>query len=153
MKYKRNPNCVCSLCAKEIYRRPFQLKKGAVYCSADCFHKSSEKPEKCVMCTNMVLAKKNCKTCSKDCANKLRAESASKRRDTWKDKGIVVRNLKKKLLKLYGEKCQRCDYNKMEILEVHHIVERHLGGSNEISNLELLCPNCHAEEHYSRNNR
>ena len=28
--------------------------------------------------------------------------------------------------------------------EVDHIVPLHLGGSNQMSNLQLLCPNCHA---------
>jgi 5-methylcytosine-specific restriction endonuclease McrA len=31
---------------------------------------------------------------------------------------------------------------------VHHIVRRSDGGSDELENLELVCPTCHAEIHY-----
>jgi hypothetical protein len=43
-------------------------------------------------------------------------------------------------------KCNRCNYNKYKkILQVHHIDHNHK--NNKLSNLEILCPNCHAIEH------
>lgn len=42
--------------------------------------------------------------------------------------------------------CNRCGYDSIpEILEVHHKDHNH--NNNEVDNLELLCPNCHAIEH------
>lgn len=40
--------------------------------------------------------------------------------------------------------CVRCGSTRR--LEVHHIVELVHGGSNELSNLELLCHHCHVRD-------
>jgi 5-methylcytosine-specific restriction endonuclease McrA len=43
-------------------------------------------------------------------------------------------------------KCERCGYDdKPGILQVHH--KDRDRENNALSNLEVLCPNCHAEEH------
>jgi hypothetical protein len=45
------------------------------------------------------------------------------------------------------QKCERCGYDKCpEILVVHHRDRNRKNGAKE--NLELLCPNCHEEEHF-----
>ncbi len=42
--------------------------------------------------------------------------------------------------------CNRCGYNKnIKILQAHHKDSNR--ANNDLENLELLCPNCHAEEH------
>lgn len=47
----------------------------------------------------------------------------------------------------YPAKCNRCGYSEVEgILEVHHKNRNRLDRSLE--NLEILCPNCHQEEHF-----
>ena len=47
-------------------------------------------------------------------------------------------------------KCNRCGYDKCSgALEVHHKNRNRL--FNDVSNLEILCANCHAEEHYINN--
>jgi hypothetical protein len=49
-------------------------------------------------------------------------------------------------LSVKEQKCERCGYNKCsEILVVHHKDRNRKNGTKE--NLELLCPNCHEEEH------
>jgi len=46
--------------------------------------------------------------------------------------------------------CGRCGYDQyVEILVVHHIDRNR--ENNDLNNLEVLCPNCHAVEHYSEN--
>jgi 5-methylcytosine-specific restriction endonuclease McrA len=46
-------------------------------------------------------------------------------------------------------KCAACDYDKIPwILEVHH--KDRDRSNNDIENLEILCPNCHTEEHYHK---
>lgn len=48
------------------------------------------------------------------------------------------------------QKCERCNYNKLiEILEVHHKDRNR--DNNNISNLQILCPTCHMEEHFLKN--
>jgi hypothetical protein len=50
-------------------------------------------------------------------------------------------------LSVKQKKCERCGYNEFpDILEVHHKDRSRKNGASE--NLELLCPNCHTEEHY-----
>ena len=152
-KYTRTPNCKCSMCDKEIYRRPCQIEKyNAVFCSQDCYGKSQQKLNKCTMCDNMILASKNAKTCSKACANKQKI--GMRYSPEWtrpkKDKVKALLQLRERLSLERGYKCAECNYNKLPILNIHHIVERSQGGSDELSNLEFLCPTCHAEEHYIR---
>ncbi|MBX0329129.1 HNH endonuclease [Oscillochloris sp. ZM17-4] len=65
-----------------------------------------------------------------------------------KDKVKDSQALKRRLILARGPQCQRCAYANQDILVVHHIVRRSDGGSNELENLELLCPNCHAEIHF-----
>lgn len=46
------------------------------------------------------------------------------------------------------EKCEECGYDRFpEAIHVHHVIPRAEGGSDQLSNLKLLCPNCHEETH------
>lgn len=63
-----------------------------------------------------------------------------------KDKVVHLRALKLRLLIIKGNKCERCQYSRREILQVHH-KDRNRNNS-DLSNLELICPNCHFEEHF-----
>lgn len=45
------------------------------------------------------------------------------------------------------KKCQACGYNEYPILQIHHIIEKHNGGTNDFDNLIVLCPNCHKKAH------
>jgi RNA-directed DNA polymerase len=55
------------------------------------------------------------------------------------------------LYKRQGQKCPMCkQYITLETGgHVHHIVEKHLGGSDNLDNLVLLHPNCHMQWHAS----
>ena len=61
--------------------------------------------------------------------------------------------LVKKLKKLYGSRCQICGYTieyseDMFYSEVHHYKPLERGGSDDIGNMLVLCPNHHAEFDY-----
>ena len=49
--YKRKPNTKCSICAKEIYRRPVQIEEsgGKSYCSSECFGISCRVEKPCII--------------------------------------------------------------------------------------------------------
>lgn len=150
---ERQPNCQCSICSKPIYRRPAEIAKGSnFYCSHECKGKSQQKLHKCAVCPNMILSRKHKKTCSRECANKQKIGLKYKVnlgrpiKDVVKDLQVIRR----RLIVLRGNSCEKCGYNKLPILQVHHIVEKAKGGSDDINNLELICPNCHTEEHYLR---
>ena len=44
-------------------------------------------------------------------------------------------------------KCEICRYAVPDILEAHHIKPLGKGGDTDITNMILLCPNCHALSH------
>ncbi len=142
--YKRKPNTKCTVCSKAIYRRPIEIKRGKVFCSVTCAGIACRKEKPCLICKKLILAGLNKKTCSRSCANKLR-EGIKYKIGSPKDKVKSQRALKLRLLKERGRKCEKCDYSKYQILEVHH--KNRNRKNNELENLELICPNCHAEEH------
>lgn len=145
--YIRNPNCCCKICNKEIYRRPAQIEKGNIYCSQKCYGKSCTILVSCVICGIEYNKGLHKKTCSRACANKLRIGSKYIDRPL-KNKAQTNKILKERLISLRGSSCERCSFPNTKILNVHHKIRRADGGSNDIDNLELICPNCHAEEHY-----
>ncbi len=47
--------------------------------------------------------------------------------------------------KIFGGKCAVCGFS--DVIQVHHLVPRSVGGTDDISNLIVLCPNHHALHH------
>ncbi|MBU2101344.1 HNH endonuclease [Patescibacteria group bacterium] len=149
-QYKRKPNTECVICRNPIYRRPSEIQKNRsrVFCSQACYGKACRKEKPCIVCGALILAGLNKKTCSRGCANKHR-EGIKYGIGRPKDKVKTQRSLKIRLLGLRGKQCEKCSYNKFEILNVHH--KNRDNKDNRLENLELICPNCHAEEHYLKN--
>ena len=147
--YKRKPNTSCTVCGKGIYRRPWEIerKKGNAFCSRKCYGISCRKEIACAVCKKPILAGLNKKTCSRACSNRQRAGIRYKMIGRQlSDKVASQRALKLRLLQARGKCCERCDYDKYEILQVHHKDRKRL--NNNMDNLELICPNCHYEEHF-----
>jgi hypothetical protein len=149
-EYKRNPNIKCIVCQKPIYRRPSEIERntGRVFCSMTCYGVSCRKEAPCVVCAKPILSGLNRKTCSRSCANVHRTGIQYKIHSP-RDKVKSQRSLKIRLLNQRGKSCERCRYSKIEILHVHHKDRNR--EHNELENLELICPNCHAEEHHLGN--
>lgn len=51
-----------------------------------------------------------------------------------------------KILKRMNVGCSICGWNEASC-DVHHIVPKKNGGSNDHDNLTILCPNCHRKAH------
>ena len=101
------------------------------------------------MCGKVFLSRRNRKTCSHACANVNRTGIKYKQAGRpSKDRVEDARALKKRLIDARESKRQRCTYSDVNILVVHHIIRRSDGGTNDLENLELICPNCHAEIHF-----
>ncbi len=146
-EYNRIPNTKCYVCSSPIYRRPIQIErsKGKVFCSFKCTGLASRKETPCPVCGKSLMARLNKKTCSRRCANIYRT-GVKYGIGSPNDKARIFRTLKIKLLNIRGNKCERCDYSKYEILQVHH--KNRNRNNNRLNNLELICPNCHYEEHF-----
>lgn len=52
--------------------------------------------------------------------------------------------LRPKIAKVKGDKCIYCG---AKATEYHHIVPRHMGGDNRLSNIVPLCYECHTKAH------
>lgn len=143
----RRPNCLCHICGKSIYRRPASLRSGNVYCSSTCFGINQQHPKTCPVCNKQYVGHK--KTCSRACANKSRTGIQYTRQGIF-DKAYQGRFLKEEVATLRGGICEKCSESNYAILQVHHKTERYRGGTDDLSSLELLCPNCHATHHLGR---
>lgn len=146
-EYKRKPNVKCKICQTMVYRRPSILKinNGRAFCSQKCYGFSNRVETPCVMCGAPIPAGAHKINCSRACANKYRTGIRYKL-GRPRDKVAEQRALKIRLFEQRGAKCERCGYAKQEILHVHHKDRNR--ANNELNNLELICPNCHYEEHY-----
>jgi len=144
-QYKRRPNTSCFVCNKKIYRRPLEISKGKVFCSSKCYGISGRKEKPCIICGKPILASLHKKTCSRVCANKNRV-GIKYRIGRPNDRAQKARALKIKIIKEREGSCERCGYKKTEILQIHH--KDRNKNNNSLDNLEIICPNCHYEEHY-----
>ena len=68
-------------------------------------------------------------------------------RKEWSSGGIV-RTMAERTL---GNVCYNC--GSTECTELHHVVPLKLGGTNNISNIVVLCSRCHKAAHYGRHIR
>ncbi len=157
----------CHYCKKDFLVKNWMRdqKKRGKYCSRSCSSKA-------VGVLNTEKAKNNyitlqCAHCKKDFKRRKYKTNTSKHGIYFCNKtckgeaqrlggckeilpphyGTGRVNYREKALREFDHKCGRCGYNKcLSVLEVHHIDRNR--DNNDVSNLELLCRNCHGEEHY-----
>ena len=150
----RNPNCKCFVCELPLYRRPKELKNsnGKAFCSRLCYgkhyHPGKTRLDKiCEYCNSTYNAKTiEQRFCSHSCVNSSR-KGIKYDGLNIKNKALKSKRLKFLLVKDRNPLCENCSNDNYNILEVHHIIERCKGGTDELSNLLLLCPDCHSTIH------
>lgn len=119
---KIEPNNVCAVCGLEFFRSPSKMKNakhGFQFCSRKC----------------------------KELAQSVKSVHAIKEilpphygDGRWEYRRYAFEN--------FNNSCNRCGYDECKkILEVHH--KDRDKSNNDLTNLEILCPNCHAKEHLS----
>ena len=132
----------CLICGKEFEHISCRASK-AKYCSRTCYHKAQHLKGtveyRCHHCRKNFRGSPSHKRkyCSRACNGKAR-------RDRWQPRmSTLRRGLKRRNL---INECARCGYNTVPaILGIHHKDRNH--DNNSLSNLEILCPNCHSVEH------
>jgi len=150
----RKPNCKCSVCELPIYRRPNDLKKsdGNAFCTRLCYgrfyHPGKIRVDKiCEHCNSKFNAKTTKQRfCSHSCSNSSR-KGINYDGLNSKNRALKSKRLKFLLAQDRAPLCEHCSHDNYNILEAHHIIERCNGGTDELSNLLLLCPNCHSTIH------
>lgn len=149
-EYERRPNTVCKLCKTACYKRPSQITKskcGELYCSQKCYHEDNPPRVKiCPVCGKLFRGHSQI-NCSRTCANVSRV-GIKYNQGQPNNKAKKGKDIRSKLIDLRGPKCEQCICDNINILQVHHIVEKSNGGTDEESNLLLICPNCHYTIHY-----
>ena len=145
-QYQRHPNTECSVCKKPIYKRPFEIAKGRVFCSKKCNGIATRITNPCPVCGIEVISSRNSSTCSRECSNKNRTGIkyyTGRKRDT----AFNIRLRRDELILERGCKCEKCGFDNKEALELHHKIRKSDGGSDEKDNLIILCANCHLISH------
>lgn len=115
------------------------------YCSSECQYENKKTGEivKCKACGKEIYRRKSDMKknisgnffCSKSCAASFNNASSPKRQ---------VTNYRIKAFRTYPHRCEICGFFEDEkLLEVHHIDENRK--NNDIENLIILCPICHAK--------
>ena len=102
---------------------------------------------RCQFCEKVFhLIRPTKKYCSQACYEEHK--KAGKSVHTKKRTGKISCNPRKqKLIKARGAKCEHCKCSNIACLHAHHIIKRSAEGSNDLSNLILLCANCHSNHH------
>jgi hypothetical protein len=137
----------CENCNKEF---KCIVSDGRKFCSRRCSAINVNRTRvkwrlKCVVCDSEIIGKGNVKYCSKNC-NDLHKEEL---------RNLIIvsgngssRSIKKYLIKTHGNKCMDCGWCQINLttgkvpIEIEHIDGN--SENNDLSNLKLLCPNCHS---------
>jgi len=118
------PNVICSYCDKPFYKcksKQLTSRSGHYFC--------------CRQHRDLALRVGTAKTI--EAIQPLR----------YRGQECVAYDYRIVALRHYKPICHRCDFKqKPEILIVHH--KDRDRSNNLLDNLEILCPNCHATEHY-----
>ena len=123
-KTRNNPNSVCPVCNKSFYRsaRKKKLRKsGLSFCGRKC----------------------------RELAQKINTESSIPAifPDHYGTGAFL--DYREKCFANNPHECNICGYHKVvQVLQVHHKDRNR--ANNNLDNLQLLCPTCHAEEHFTQ---
>jgi hypothetical protein len=158
---------ICQQCATEFLAEKRDLKRGrGKFCSLKCFYDSIRDIKKVSHDANVT-----CSTCGTDFYKRPSELKGSKSglyfcTRACKDKAQKIGGIEAIQPDHYGTasgihtyrdilktcdspECERCGYDEhIEILQVHHRDRNRM--NNKESNLEILCPNCHHWEHFSK---
>jgi len=135
---------VCSFCEKEYITRVQHSK----YCSPKCRDRmrpnrqpdpsKKQQPKECKFCKDIFMDKArrlSAQFCSRQCSGMFLIATGEL-------------NYVTKAFIYFDNKCNRCGINDDKVLCVHHI--DHDRNNNDLSNLEIVCANCHHKHHYER---
>ena len=121
-------------------------RTNAKYCSRKCMAVSKisapRPPKECYGCKTPFYPKRNTsRYCCRACAMIVRKNKAQA-------SGVFSNYKAAKAILIMGcAGCSECGWSKeLGVLELHHI-DRNTK-NNHISNLRILCPNCHSVEHF-----
>lgn len=116
---KRKMSSICRNCGKDFY---YDYSSWGIYCSLKCQYEYTRKS---------------------NISSWLKGKTSS-----LNTNGLVKPFIRKYIFTLFGSKCVMCGWSKINLstgripLEIDHIDGNYK--NNILSNLRLLCPNCHS---------
>jgi len=119
------------------HRTPLQPNVQCAYCYKDFYMNTSKKK-------NSKSGLFFCCREHKDLAQRIEYNL----REIWPDHyNDGISSFREIILRNKEARCEICNFNKVpEILQVHHVDRDRT--NNSLTNLQLLCPNCHIEIHF-----
>lgn len=144
IEYNKRQNDYCNHSCVALFNNKFR-------CAAAFNDDGSPKPERlCLNCKSLLVGrnKRSNIYCNSSCQRKFQTDNCL---SDWLNGKLEIKArcwIKKYLIQTRGKKCEVCGW-----CEIHPITKRvpieleHIDGNSEnnvISNLKLLCPNCHS---------
>ena len=144
----------CDNCESLFYRQTRLYKAKVDGCSPKCLSllKGRAQLVTCAHCnkkhhratSKLENSKSGLYFCSRECKDVGQTYIKEIQPDHY---GSGETNYRERALKEYGARCNRCDYSEnIAAIVVHH--RNHNRKDNSLENLEVLCANCHAIEHW-----
>ena len=141
----------CMFCGK-----PLEGNTQKKFCSCSCSAmynnkqrrlttKGKKKLVKCIVCGNEFWASIHINTTKCKCENCKKHNRKHYNPDPKSIKDMSSKTTAK-LIKRAGLGCSICGW-KESSLDIHHIIPKKEGGTNDNENLIMLCPNCHRIVH------
>lgn len=142
---KRYPDRFCKLCGKKLLRgqKSFCCSSHAATYNNKVRGqklKNETKQAKCIICGKIIEIPAYCNTKKCKCDN-----CKSHKRPHHKEAKTILDYSKRtvaNILKRAHVGCSICGWNESSC-DIHHIIPRSNGGKDEMSNLIIVCPNCH----------
>jgi hypothetical protein len=135
-----NNKSTCSHCNEPLQYEQRHNKFCNSSCSAKSNNRSRKKTGLCLSCGTEIKSKN--KYCSVSC------QQAKIRKEAIQNNKASSTASKTYLIKLHGEKCMDCGWNKVNPYTNKIPIElEHIDGNsqnNSLENLKLLCPSCHS---------
>ncbi len=154
----------CLNCQQEVYIENKEIARGfGKFCSRSCsgqYKSKKTKPKEpnvqCAWCNKPIYknkskqkaAKSRLYFCSRECKDTAQQLGGIKE-IMPSHYGTTLKNYRTKMFKILSRPkiCERCGYDKHEAAIIVHHKDRNRD-NNDDSNLEVLCCNCHAIEHW-----
>jgi hypothetical protein len=148
---KLNPKIYRGQCSAGCGKSIFSKSCKAKYCSTTCAQ-SRYKASRRLPCANgcgKIVASSVKKYCSITCQHDYQFKIRSLQLEAGQYKAVAPNKLiRRYLVSKFGEQCSQCGWEKRHALTGRVPVEvEHIDGNwenNLLSNLTLLCPNCHS---------
>jgi hypothetical protein len=142
----------CDCCGTE-YKKQKRLAEGAKmehFCSPKCYNNALIRVKvSCAHCgvaflktPSRIDTKSGLHFCSREHKDLAQSYIKEIQPDHY---GTGLTRYRTKALEFYGKECSICGYDNEHALEVHHIDEDR--SNNDITNLKVLCANCHTLTH------